>query len=342
MTQAAVLQFLPSALIDRRITLKLIISAEMSLFQGDPDNANRPRLFSDGRAYVTPQGLRRKVRDVASMKGHNIWVSRGADLSAGVLASAGAVGFDIGDEEATQPPLDGDVDIQRTEATAPKAPKKTNENKTKKDANAAKGVKLRQKGHLLTEEQKFEVIRKLGEYYADVRMFGGVLTSLNKGVVAPIWVGFGKTIDPVEVIEITVGRVAVANANELKSKDRTMGSMAVCRFGVMTFDMSITPKAAALTGLTWGDYEMFLETLTQMWDNTKSTTRGRIVNERLVSFIHGSPLGNIQDARLYDALQAKWVTKTEGDLYPRSMLDYEITLDKSRIPKEVDVVEIAV
>jgi CRISPR-associated protein Csd2 len=325
---AQVFDLLPStAIVDRKVTMKLYVSGYMSNFQGDPDNANHPRIDSDGRAFMTPMGFKRKTRDTAVWMGLPIHVARGGDLSAPVLERAAALGFDIS-EEGPKTATSAGEDEAPTEAPA----KKGKADKT--------GAVKRRKGHALVPNAKDAIIRQMGEHYWDFCAWGGTLTTLNHGETGPIQVGFGVTVDPVEVMELTIGRVAVANAKEAEQKDRTLGTLTVCKYGLMAFEISISPKSAARTGLTWGHYETFLEIIRKMWDATKSTGRCKMVNERLVVFLHSSPLGDCQDARLTDAVQATWVNKAEGDIYPRSFKDYEITIDKSAIPSSVQMLNV--
>lgn len=320
---AQVIDFRPSAtIIDRRITMKLIVGGYMVNFQGDPDNANHPRIDSDGRAFMTPMGFKRKIRDTAVAMGLPIHVARGADLAAPVIERAASIGIDIEEDK----------------------PAAAEEDKPK-EAKAKKGDKpgiKRRKGHALTPDAKDSIIRKMGEHYWDFCAFGGTLTTLNHGEAGAIQIGFGYTVDPVEIMELTIGRVAVANAKELESKDRTLGSLVVAKYGLMEFDISISPKGAARTGLTWGHYDTFTQLIHKMWDTTKSTGRSKIVNEKLVAFIHSGPLGDCQDARLTEAVRATWTTKTDADLYPRSSKDYAITIDRSVIPETVQVIDIPV
>jgi Cas7 group CRISPR-associated protein Csh2 len=326
---ASNLRRLPNTIIDRRVTMKMFVSGTLVNFQGDPDNANHPRIDSEGLAYMTPMGWKRKYRDTSVMMGYGIHVCRGQELAAPVLALAAKLGLDIVEDDAAPEQKD-----------AQKADTKKKGDKAATDLKA--GVKRRKKGHALGIDEKNSIVKLMGDSYWDFKAFGGTLTSINHGETGAIQPSFGVTIDPVDVMDLTIGRVAVANAKELETKDRTMGSLTVCRYGLMQFDISISPFNAARTGLTWGDYEVFLDIIVKMWDNTKSTGRGKVVVEKLVSFIHSSPLGDIQDARLTDAVQATWVSKREGDLYPRSFKDYVISIDRAAIPKSVEVIDIPV
>jgi CRISPR-associated protein Cas7/Csd2 subtype I-C len=333
MTSAAAIRRLPNNLIDRRITGKMLVSFYMSNPQGDPDNANHPRLDSDEKATMTPMGPKRKWRDVAAMMGYPIHVARGLDLASPVIKLAADLGLDLSDERSAKAD-DAEGQPADTSPAGKKADKKPG---AKKDSS-----KPQVKRRPLSIDNKDAIIKKMGTAFIDFRAYGGTLTTIQQGERGPIQWSFGRTVDPVEVVELTIGRVAVANAAELERTDRTLGSMAVIKYGLMEFEWSINPKLAERTGLTWGDYEVFLEIAVKMWDNTKATGRGRIVVEKLVTFVHSSPLGDIQDARLTEAVQVVRVDDPQVNPYPKSIKDYRISIDHSAIPKTVEVFDVPV
>ncbi len=86
---------LPINVFNRRITGVLLFSCIYSNPQGDPDSENSPRVDDNSYGIVTAQGLKRKIRDVWAMQGHNIHVSRGADLSKAIIEAGASLGYDV-------------------------------------------------------------------------------------------------------------------------------------------------------------------------------------------------------------------------------------------------------
>lgn len=66
--------------IDNYYALVLLIEAENTNPQGDPDAENRPRQLPDGRGLITASGIKRKIRDFLSMMNQPIFVARQACL----------------------------------------------------------------------------------------------------------------------------------------------------------------------------------------------------------------------------------------------------------------------
>jgi CRISPR-associated protein Csd2 len=78
-----------------------------------------------------------------------------------------------------------------------------------------------------TQDDAGEFVRTLaGEYY-DVRAFGQLVAKLTTAVRGPVQMSDGVSIDPVEVNDAAICRVAVATEKEAESQgdaNRTMGS----------------------------------------------------------------------------------------------------------------------
>lgn len=86
---------LPINVFSKRITGVFLFSCYYSNPQGDPDSENAPRIDDNSYGIVTAQGIKRKIRDVLARKGHNIHVSRGADLSKGIIEAGASLGYDL-------------------------------------------------------------------------------------------------------------------------------------------------------------------------------------------------------------------------------------------------------
>ena len=176
--------------------------------------------------------------------------------------------------------------------------------------------------------------------FYDVRSFGAVLTT-GKGagqVRGPVQLSFSRSIDPVTQCEYAVTRCAVTNEKDV-NKERTIGRKFTIPYGLYLAKGCINPYLAEQTGFDEADLELLLQALKNLFAFDASAARpaGSMAVRKLILFRHDSKLGNAPAHKLYDSLH---VAKKEGVEFPRSIADYDITLDHSAIPAVVTVDEI--
>jgi len=92
-------------ILDKRVDLTLIMSATMSNPQGNPDGDNAPRTDSLGYGFITPQGIKRKIRDYVQSQGFDIYVQRQAVLARTINVAAAAAGVKTEDDDKKAKPL---------------------------------------------------------------------------------------------------------------------------------------------------------------------------------------------------------------------------------------------
>ncbi len=280
-----------SKIVDHRVDFYLIMSASKCLPQGDPDGDNSPRMDSSGRGFITPQGIKRKVRDFREYMGDHIHVTRGGVLETNIREAVDKAGLDASSKILKFDPKD-----------------------------------------------KLAVIKKLCEIFWDVKTFGGVLTTLNEHLTGPVQLGFACSVEPIQILDVGIGRVCIQREKDQDIKDRDLGRMSIVDFGVYTQPGSVSPAQAQATGFTWGDYEKFVEACLHMFDHSKSTTRADMVLERLYEFHHPSELGVVGSHKLYRAVKVVRKNPSGGELAPPSSIeDYEISLDRNSFPKSIEV-----
>ena len=73
-----------------------------------------------------------------------------------------------------------------------------------------------------------------------------------------------------------------------------------------------------------------------MFDIDRSAARGLMATRKLIVFKHSSKLGNAPAHVLFDAVK---VIRKSGVEFPRSFVDYDVTIDRSLIPPGVEVIE---
>ncbi len=178
--------------------------------------------------------------------------------------------------------------------------------------------------------------------YYDVRTFGAVMsTGKNAGQVrGPIQFTFARSIDPIFATEHSITRMAVATEKEAEKQggdNRTMGRKATVPYGLYLAHGFISPNLADKTGFNKDDLDLFFEALKGMFDLDRSAARGLMSARKLIVFRHESKLGNAPANELFDLVT---VRRKDDSKPARAFSDYEIEIDKSRLPAGVSVDEL--
>lgn len=162
-----------------------------------------------------------------------------------------------------------------------------------------------------------------GRYY-DVRTFGAVMsTGKNAGQVrGPVQMTFAQSVDPVNLLDHTITRMAVADAKDAQ-KERTMGRKHTIPYGLYVAHGFVSQPLAEQTGFSQEDLELFWNALTNMFEFDRSAARGLMSARKLVVFKHDGKLGNAPAWKLFDLVK---IGKKAGVDVPRSYDDYEIAV----------------
>lgn len=177
--------------------------------------------------------------------------------------------------------------------------------------------------------------------YYDIRTFGAVMsTGKNAGQVrGPIQLTFARSVDPVATAEHSITRVAVATPKEAESQkgeNHTMGRKATIPYGLYVCHGFISANLAKQTGFSEEDLNLFFDALKNMFDLDRSAARGLMSAQKLIVFRHESELGNAPANKLFDLVHIKKTT----DAAPRSFNDYNVIIDKDKVPTGVTVEEL--
>jgi len=178
--------------------------------------------------------------------------------------------------------------------------------------------------------------------FFDVRTFGAVMsTGINCGQVrGPVQINFGKSVEPILPLEITITRMAVATEDEAKKQqgdNRTMGRKNVVPYALYRTEGYISAFLANQTGFSEDDLNLFWEALLNMFEHDHSAARGKMSAKKLIVFKHETALGNAPSYKLFDALKIDRVNK--DDLPARKFEDYEIKLVRDNVPQGVEIIE---
>ena len=206
--------------------------------------------------------------------------------------------------------------------------------------------------------------QKACELFYDVRTFGAVMsTGPNAGQVrGPVQITYGKSLDPVLPLDISITRMAVADKvkddatvedyiawEEAQPEDRlrTMGRKQIIPFGLYEVRGFISANLAEETGFDEEDLNVLFEAILNMYEQDHSASKGEMaVVSPLILFKHvgtdtdmaqrvrQAKLGCAPAHKLFDLVK---VTKKPSVPYPRSYRDYDALVSLEKVPQGVQI-----
>lgn len=236
----------------------------------------------------------------------------------------------------------------------------TNINRHIAEAKRAAGVEDCAKG----KEAVYAGRRKACELFYDVRTFGAVMsTGPNAGQVrGPVQISFGKSLDPVLPLDISITRMAVADnagnaqtvedyekweAEQPEEKLRTMGRKQFIPFGLYEIRGFISANLAAETGFDDQDLKILFEAILNMYEHDRSASKGEMdIVSPLIIFKHvgtdsdaaqrvrQAKLGCAPAHKLFDLVR---VQKKADVRYPRTYRDYDASVALGKLPEGVQI-----
>ena len=302
---------------------------------GDPDAGNMPRMDPEtGHGLVSDVCLKRKIRnyveffadrEIRDARRDRIYVTEGAILN----------------EKHREAYI----------ALRPNDPKAKTEKKLTSTSDE-EAAKLRQ---------------FMCDNFYDIRTFGGVLsTGINAGQVrGPVQFNFGRSVEPILPLEVSITRMAATNEAERKERkegddeqgkrgdNRTMGRKHIVPYGLYRAHGYVSAPLASHpvkgTGFSDADLDLLFEALTNMLDHDRSAARGEMAKRPLIVFRHASCLGNAPAQDLFARVKTWRMFKGErheiGDekldnIPPaRAFSDYYISIDRENVPEGVEIIE---
>ena len=203
--------------------------------------------------------------------------------------------------------------------------------------------------------------RKACQLFYDVRTFGAVMsTGPNAGQVrGPVQFTFGKSLDPILPLDISITRMAVAEkagddtieAYEAWEKEqdedklRTMGRKQFIPFGLYEVRGFVSANLAGETGFDDNDLKVLFESILNMYEHDRSASKGEMaVVSPLIVFKHvgtdtdedqrtrQARLGCAPAHKLFDLVHVQKKAEVET---PRSYRDYDAWIDLEHLPKGV-------
>ena len=236
----------------------------------------------------------------------------------------------------------------------------TNINRHIAEAKRAAGVEDCAKA----KEAVYAGRKKACELFYDVRTFGAVMsTGPNAGQVrGPVQITYGKSLDAVLPLDISITRMAVADKvkdgatvedyaaweqEQPEDKLRTMGRKQIIPFGLYEVRGFVSANLAEETGFDDEDLNILFEAILNMYEHDHSASKGEMaVVSPLIIFRHvgtdtdaaqrirQAKLGCAPAHKLFDLVK---VTKKASVSYPRSYRDYDALVSLDRVPKGVQI-----
>jgi CRISPR-associated protein Csd2 len=187
-------------------------------------------------------------------------------------------------------------------------------------------------------EKRDKATNWMCDHYYDIRAFGAVMsTDVNCGQVrGPVQISFARSIDPIVSSEHAITRSSVANERDAE-KERTMGRKFTVPYGLYKAQGFVNPFLAEQTGFSEYDLELLFSSLENAFQFDQSAARpaGSMNPRELIIFKHDTALGEAPSHVLFDMVK---VVKKDGVETPRSISDYEITIDEGKLPKGVQII----
>ncbi len=279
---------------------------------GDPDADNLPRVDPEtGHGLITDVCLKRKIRNYISLKfddqpPYSIFIKENAILN----------------RRITQAYHSLNIDLKRAPADSA-------------DGNSINKAS-RAQGKDIDKAKQF-----MCQNFFDIRTFGAVLsTGANAGQVrGPVQFTFARSIDPVVSLEHSITRVAVTteeDSEKQKGDNRTMGRKFTIPYGLYRAYGFISAPLANQTGFSDEDLEILWESLSKMFDHDHSAARGLMGTRKVFVFEHSSKMGDASVQKLFDTV----IVKRKDESKPaRDFSDYVITVDKDKIPQNINLIE---
>jgi CRISPR-associated protein Csd2 len=317
--------------ISNRYDFLYLFDCEHGNPNGDPDAGNSPRIDpEDMRGLVSDVAMKRRVRNYVQLAFGNqspnaIFVEHSTNLNTKIAVAHEKTGG--------MPPWDA--------------------NKKKWKSTVS----------------KVEAARAwLCSQFYDVRTFGAVMaTGPNAGQVrGPVQISFARSIDPVLPLDLSITRMAVADTSikgaNTTSKDfekwegeqaedelRTMGRKSLIPYGLFAAKGFVSAHLAEQTGFSEKDLEVFWEALMGMYEHDRSASKGMMSARGLYVFKHvgtdsdpaqrqrQAKLGCAPAHKLLEMGEVIEVHKRDGVGSPRKFGDYNVAVNKDRVPNGVEL-----
>lgn len=177
----------------------------------------------------------------------------------------------------------------------------------------------------------------LCEQYFDIRTFGAVLSTGDKGagtVRGPVQFTFARSEDRIYQAEHSITRCAVTTEEDAKKQESreyasTFGRKSTVPYALYRMHGFISAIDARKRKFSEVDLKLLWKSLINAFENDRAAARGEMNPRKLVIFKHSSHLGNELSGRLFERVKV-----TKNTELPRGKDDYTISVDKQNLPSD--------
>lgn len=197
-----------------------------------------------------------------------------------------------------------------------------------------------------TGEKPQDRQKHLCEQYFDIRTFGAVLSTGDKGagtVRGPVQFTFSRSEDRIYQADHSITRCAVTTKEEAKKQEKrehasTFGRKSTVPYGLYRMHGFVSAVDAQKACFSEKDLELLWESLLNAFENDHAAARGEMRPRKLIIFKHASHLGNAPSGVLFDLVKVG--PSKDAQKPARSFADYIVTIPKqANMPKGVDILE---
>lgn len=182
----------------------------------------------------------------------------------------------------------------------------------------------------------------LCELYFDIRTFGAVLSTGDKGagtVRGPVQFTFARSEDRIYQAEHSITRCAVTTEEDAKKQESreyasTFGRKTTVPYALYRMHGFISSIDAKKTRFSEEDLKLLWKSLVNAFEHDRAAARGEMNPRKLVIFKHASHLGNDLSGRLFER-----VTVVKNAELPRGKEDYTIKVNKDNTPSGIEIKE---
>ncbi|MFX0581135.1 type I-C CRISPR-associated protein Cas7/Csd2 [Nocardia nepalensis] len=204
------------------------------------------------------------------------------------------------------------------------------------ESYAATGLKLKSK---LTKDQAETARAWLCDRYADIRLFGAVLSTGDTNALGqirgPLQVGMARSIDPVTPTEHPITRVTQTRQSDIDNGESTeMGGKWTIPYGLYKAEITYSAARGTKTGVDARDFELLYQVLDMMFDHDRSAARGCMATRGLHVFSHDNAFGNAPAHKLLSRVVVERHNK-DSEYGPRSFADYTVAVNTNDLPTGV-------
>ncbi len=180
----------------------------------------------------------------------------------------------------------------------------------------------------------------LSEKYFDIRTFGAVLSTGDKGagtIRGPVQFTFSRSEDRIFQAEHSITRCAVTTEEEAKKQESreyasTFGRKTTVPYALYRMHGFVSAVDAAKTKFSEDDLKLLWKSLINAFEHDRAAARGEMNPRKLIIFKHSNHLGNELSGRLFERVKV-----TKNAELPRSKDDYTIDVDRNNRPNGIEI-----